>query len=56
LSLPNRTYDMYIAENEMPDTADDALAFRLRAVPSVIYTLVLAFIKVGESFDSGGAQ
>jgi hypothetical protein len=47
---------MYIAENEMPDTADDALAFRLRAVPSVIYTLVLAFIKVGESFDSGGAQ
>jgi hypothetical protein len=40
----------------MPDMTDGPLAFKLRAVPSVIYTLASAFIKADELLDLGGAQ
>ena len=38
-NLPNRTCDMYIAKGAMPGMADEYLAFRLRVIASVIYTL-----------------
>lgn len=39
----------------MPGAMDKYLLFKLRVTPSVIYTVVSAFIKADESY-SGGEQ